>query len=282
MRLSLNARLGASLLVAAGVAMASLLGAGTAAASRALPAHASAQPSAERIQQAIAQCRARGSQSEGDFRRCVERRVGVSLPSDVPGLNSGQANSGQGNSGQSNSGQGSNEQPQQPAPPPTPVSTSTPVARGPVVTDRGIVQTVAPDSLVLRALDGSSITIALDGRTRFYLGDRSGSLSDVQPGGVATVRHQGSAPAVDVRVALPPKPQLRSDRGLTTSGSATSLVMQLADGTALTIRIDGSTRVYGSNGRQVSFGELRPGLLVDVVYDPSGSLPAQTVKIIRR
>ena len=46
--------------------------------------------------------------------------------------------------------------------------------------------------------------------------------------------------------------------------------------------IDGATRVYLPNGRRGGPELLQAGYLVDVVYDPAGTVPVQSVKIIRR
>ena len=201
----------------------------------------------DRQQQALAACRARGfADGSSEQRRCAEQL-----------LAGGAA--------------------------PRPTTTSPPpVVRGPVVTDRGIVQSAAADALVLRALDGSSLTVALDANTRVSVGDRGAGISDIQPGSVATVRHVSGGPALDVRVALPPKPKLRTDRGVTGSVTNGGIVLRLGNGSTRTIALASSTRVQGPNGREISLSDLRAGLLIDVLYDPSGTVPAQTVKIIRR
>lgn len=211
-----------------------------------------------RQQQALAACRARGfAEGSSEQRRCAEQLLaGVTVP--APGSSGGQ-----------------------PAPTPTPTAPP-PVVRGPVVSDRGIVQSAAADVLVLRALDGSSLTVALDARTRIYVGSRGAGISDVQPGSVATVRHVDGGPALDVRIALPPKPKLRTDRGVTDSVTSGGIVIRLGNGTTKSIAVASSTRVQAPNGRDVSLAALAGGLLVDVLYDPSGTVPAQTVKIIRR
>ena len=209
---------------------------------------------ADRLQQALAACRARGlAEGSDDQRRCAERLLGGAPP----------------------------------APPTTPPDSTTtapppPAQRGPVVTDRGIVQSAAPDALVLRALDGSSLTVSVDGRTRVYVGDRPAAVADIQPGSVATVRHQEVGPALDIRVALPPKPKLRTDRGIIESVSASGIVISLRDGTGKSIAVGRSTRVQTPSGRDAPLSELRTGLLIDVLYDPAGAAPAQSVKIIRR
>ena len=216
---------------------------------------------ADRLQQALAACRARGfAEGSERQRRCAERLLGgAATPATTTPTPAATTTA-----------------------PRPPTNTAPPAQRGPVVTDRGIVQSAAPDALVLRALDGSSLTVSVDGRTRVYVGDRPAAVVDIQPGSVATVRHQQVGPALDIRVALPPKPQLRTDRGITESVSVDVIVITLRDGTTKSIAVGRSTRVQASNGRDAPLSELRGGLLIDVLYDPTGAMPAQSVKIIRR
>jgi hypothetical protein len=157
-----------------------------------------------------------------------------------------------------------------------------PQPSGPVLSDQGIVQGVAGDQILLRALDGASIGVPFDVRTKFYVGDRAGTLADVVPGVVATIRHQSHGIAIDVRIAVAPKAKLRIDRGITESAGPTAIIITLRNGSSRIIAIGGTTRVFAPNGRQVGAEALRSGLLVDVLYDPSGTTPAQSVKIIRR
>ena len=212
-----------------------------------------AQP-ADRLQQALAACRARGfADGSDDQRRCAERLLGNSTPA-APTTTA----------------------------PRQPTTTAPPAPRGPLATDRGIVQSAVSGALVLRALDGSSLVVAIDARTRIFVGDRPVAVADIQPGSVATVRHRQAGPAIEIRVALPPKPKLRTDRGITESVSPGGVLISLRDGTTKAIAIGRSTRVQTPNGREAPLSELRVGLLVDILYDPAGATPAPSVKIIRR
>ena len=210
-----------------------------------------AAPRADQLQQALAVCRARGfADGSDDQRRCAERLLGgAAAPTPQPPTRA-------------------------PAPAPAP--------RGPVVTDRGIVQSAESGTLVLRALDGSSIVIQVDARTKIAIGDRPAAATDIQPGSVATVRHQEGGPALDIRVALPPRPKLRSDRGITERISPGSIVIRVRDSSAIQIAVGRATRLEAANGRAAAPADLRVGLLVDVLYDPAGATPAQSVRIIRR
>lgn len=229
---------------------------------------------AEKLQRALAACRDRG------YRGALLTRCANGVLAGGSDSSGSDASGGDGQGQQpspattapSQSGQGSGSGNQPAATP-----------RGPVLSDQGIVQTAGADVVVLRALDGSSITISLTPATRVYLGSRPASIGDIHPGAVATVRHQDRGPGLEVRIALAPKPKLRTDRAITISATPSVLVVRLRDGTSVSMALDSATtRVRGPNGRPVATADLIPGLLVDVLYDPSGTVPAQSVKIIRR
>ena len=248
-----------------------------------------AGPSNTLIQRALDGCRQRGyPDGSQQLRRCAERRLGLSEGA-LAGAAPTDPGQGGGGEGGSQPNPGSTQPPPaatSPAPPavttPPPPSPQPPAARGPVVSDQGIVQAATPDGIVLRSLDGASVAIPYDRRTAFYLGDRNGSRNDVQPGAVVVVRHFDPGPALDVRVVPPPRPRFRTDRAITDSVTPTVIVVRLRDGTPLSIAVTGATRVSLPNGRQGGPELLQPGLLVDIVYDPAGTVPAQSVKIIRR
>ena len=62
-------------------------------------------------------------------------------------------------------------------------------ARVDPTTDRGVVQSVGSDQIVLRALDGSVVSFAVSSATRVKLNGVQVSLADIQPGFVASVVH---------------------------------------------------------------------------------------------
>ena len=144
------------------------------------------------------------------------------------------------------------------------------------------MQAASSDAVVLRTLDGSTLTIPYDRRTAFTLADRAAGRNVVQPGAVAVVRHYDGGVAVEVRVVPAPKPKFRTDRAIVDTATRTVLVVRLTNGSGLPLAIDGATRVYLPNGRRGGPELLQAGYLVDVVYDPAGTVPVQSVKIIRR
>jgi glucose/arabinose dehydrogenase len=56
--------------------------------------------------------------------------------------------------------------------------------------DSGIVQSVSRSVIVLKELDGSTLTIRVDAKTRVLLDGKRASLLDVRPGFVAVVKHE--------------------------------------------------------------------------------------------
>lgn len=270
----------------------------------------------DRIQHALDACHDRGAaEGSNQQRRCAERLLGLAdgaLIGSVPS----NSDSGERRGGGGSKGGGGSDSPAQPpaattttpAPAPTtstpapPRATSTPLpprtsstpapapapapapppARAAIVSDQGIVQAASSDAVVLRTLDGSTLTIPYDRRTVVTLADRAAGRNVVQPGAVAVVRHYDGGVAVEVRVVPAPKPKFRTDRAIVDTATRTVLVVRLTNGSGLPLAIDGATRVYLPNGRRGGPELLQAGYLVDVVYDPAGTVPVQSVRIIRR
>jgi len=144
-----------------------------------------------------------------------------------------------------------------------------------LVLDRGIVQSVSAGQLVLRALDGSTITITVGPHTKVYLNDVSAPLSAIQPGYVVGALHDGSRPAVYVRAVG--RAALVDDKGIIVSVSSTSLVLRTAAG-PVTITVGPTTGVQ-VNGRPAGLADLRPGYAAEVIH--RGSDPAVTIRATR-
>ena len=65
---------------------------------------------------------------------------------------------------------------------------------GPAQSHQGVVQAVTPSGVLLKQLDGSLVTVPVDGRTRILVNGRPGLLRDVRPGYVAAARWQAGRP----------------------------------------------------------------------------------------
>ena len=141
-----------------------------------------------------------------------------------------------------------------------------------LVLDRGVVQSVSATQVVLRALDGRTITITVGPKTHVFLNDSPAPLSAIQPGYVAGALHDGARPAVYVRAVG--RAPIVVDKGLIVSVSATSLVLRTGAG-VVTIPI-GSTTSIQLNGSPVGVGDLRPGYAAEVAH--RGSEPAIQIR----
>jgi hypothetical protein len=142
--------------------------------------------------------------------------------------------------------------------------------------DRGIVQSVSGDALVLKALDGTTVTIAVDSSTRVLVNGQPATLADVRPGAVAAATHPGRGPARVIRVfdssqqAVPVV-----DRGVVRAVSASLILLRRADGTTLAIAVGPSTRVL-VNGQPATIASVGRGMTAAVRH--AGSHPALAIR----
>ena len=143
------------------------------------------------------------------------------------------------------------------------------------VVERGIVQSVTPSAVVLRALDGVDVQVAIGPGTRIRLNGRSATLADIRPGFVAeTVRH-GSHPAVRLRAFGRVAPVTEQGRILAVRGTAIVLRTAVA---RVRIPLTAAT-VARRQGRLVPLRILRVGLRVEVTRADDGS--AGVVRVLR-
>jgi hypothetical protein len=75
----------------------------------------------------------------------------------------------------------------------------TPSAASGRVVERGIVQSVGPATIVLRALDGTEVAVAVGPETRVRLNGRAATLAMVRRGFVAEAVTAGGGPARVIR-----------------------------------------------------------------------------------
>ena len=146
-----------------------------------------------------------------------------------------------------------------------------------VTIDRGIVQSVGSGQIELRALDGSVVSFAVSPTTRVRLNGVRVPLTDVKPGFVATVTHDGGAAAVLIRAFG--KPANVIDRGVVTALTGSAITLQTAAGATVTVSLDPSTRFrrFGLPARRFL---ARPGALVAVTHAVDG--PAKIVNVLKR
>jgi len=143
--------------------------------------------------------------------------------------------------------------------------------------DRGVVQSVSQAQIVLRELDGSSVSLAVGPNTRVLLNGLPAQLGDIQPGFVAAVTHNGARPARVVRAFGRVAPVI--DRGVVVSASLGQLVIRRLAGGLLTVKLTAATRIR-LNGRPATVADIRPGMLARVTHTPAGV--ARLIQLVGR
>lgn len=137
------------------------------------------------------------------------------------------------------------------------------------VVERGIVQSVGPSALVLRALDGSEVSVAVGPATRVRLNGRLASLADIRSGFVAeAVTLASGGPAVVVRAFG--RVASSEEAGRLVGIRPRALVVRRDAGGTVRIPVTARTTVWRAGGR-IRLRALRPGMRVQVVLAPNGS-----------
>jgi hypothetical protein len=138
--------------------------------------------------------------------------------------------------------------------------------------ERGIVQSVSPRGLVLKALDGSTVSIAVDARTRVFLDGQAASILAVRPGFVAVVSLRGASgqPALEVEAftttsGLSARPFV----GVVRSVPAGAVVVTGFDGAQVTLKAESLARVV-VDGKPASVGAIRAGFVAVVKRAATG------------
>ena len=150
--------------------------------------------------------------------------------------------------------------------------------------DRGIVQSVSASGLVLKVLDGTTLAIPIDNKTRVFLNGKPASILDIKPGFVAVVTYEGgkrgekttSAREVQAFSASSHPATFDGGRGTVQSVSASGLVLAALDGSTLQVRINKKTQVF-LNGKRASILEVAPGFVAVVTY--AREQPKETKKV---
>lgn len=141
--------------------------------------------------------------------------------------------------------------------------------------DQGIVQSVDATRIEVRALDGSVASFAVSGATRVRVNGRPARLTDIRPGYVATITHNGDRPAVLIRAFG--RPAMVTSRGVVISLARTAITIG-SDAGPVTIPLDSGT-VFRFRGGPGFRWQARPGALVVVKYR-DGS-PAKSVNVLK-
>jgi hypothetical protein len=125
---------------------------------------------------------------------------------------------------------------------------------------RGIVWLVSAKAVVLKELDGSTVTVPVDTKTRVLVDGKPGSLDEVKPGFVAVATWQAGKPARVLRT-FDPSPQHGTDAVVVKSVSAIAVVLKEPNGSTVTLLVNAKTRVF-VDGKPASLRDVKPGFIV--------------------
>jgi hypothetical protein len=136
------------------------------------------------------------------------------------------------------------------------------------VVERGIVQSVAPATVVLRALDGTEVAVAVGPETRVRVNGRAATLAMVRRGFVAEAVTGGSGPALVLRAFG--RFAEEAVVGRIVRVRARAIVVRSGTGERLRIPITQATRAWRGTAT-VALGTLRGGMQVQIVRTPNGA-----------
>jgi len=134
--------------------------------------------------------------------------------------------------------------------------------------ERGIVQSVAPAAIVLRALDGTEVTVAVGPETRVRLNGRAATLAMVRRGFVAEAVTAASGPALVIRAFGPAAEEAVVGRLVRVRPQV--IVVRSGTGERLRIPITRATRAW-RGAATVGLRTLRGGMQVQIVRTPKGA-----------
>ena len=144
------------------------------------------------------------------------------------------------------------------------------------VVERGIVQSVTPTAVVLRALDGTDVTIALGPDTRYRLNGIPVRRGRIGVGFVAEAVTSNGGTAIVLRAFGKAAPVIRTGRLLRVGMDA--VVLRLGGGARVRIPLDARTTVRRA-GAPEPIAALERGMRVRVRLADDGS--ARLVTILR-
>jgi len=135
------------------------------------------------------------------------------------------------------------------------------------VVERGIVQAAGPTAIILRALDGTEVTVPVGPETRYRLNGRRATSGAVRRGLVAEAVTVGTGPALVIRAFG--RVADRTEVGRLVRIRARAIVLRRGPGDTTRIPITARTAVWRAGGR-VGVRALRPGLSIEVVVRANG------------
>ena len=142
----------------------------------------------------------------------------------------------------------------------------------------GSVTAVGANSITVKKRDGSSVTISLNGSTKFSIGKTAASKADVRVGSRIVAEGKGSTTSLTATIVRI-EPTLAA--GVVTAKTSTSITIKQRDGSSLTIHVDAKTtyRVRGAATKPGSLADIKVGdrLLASGTQRADKSLDALSV-----
>lgn len=147
------------------------------------------------------------------------------------------------------------------------LATAGPSAAAGRIVERGIVQSVGPTAVVLRALDGTDATVPVGPSTRVRLNGRAATLAMIRSGFVAVAVTPGDGPATVIRAFG--RAAEEAVVGALVRIRPRVIVVRSETGERLRIPITRATRAWRGTAT-VTLRALRRGMRVQVVRAPNG------------
>jgi len=136
------------------------------------------------------------------------------------------------------------------------------------VVERGIVQSIDSTAVVLRALDGTAVTVALGPETRYRLNGREATLAEIRPGFVAEAVTDGSGHAIVLRAFG--RAERPVEHGVLVRLAPRALLLRRSPGDTIRIPINDRTVVW-RGGARVPLRALRRGMTLEVALTATGA-----------
>lgn len=151
-------------------------------------------------------------------------------------------------------------------------------ARTGATVDQGVVQSVTATSISLTRLDGTTVTVSVDTGTVVRLNGRRSTILAVPPGAVARVTWTTGAAARLVQAVG--TATARNDEGVILVSAPKRLVIRIASGESVTVRLGPGTVIRRGNGAVIARRRLVVGATVRASHVPGS--PALSVVLLSR
>jgi hypothetical protein len=144
----------------------------------------------------------------------------------------------------------------------------------------GIVQSVSADAVVLRELDGSTVSVPVVSSTQVFVDGQRASLREIKAGFVASGEWKAGRSAQVLR-AFDPSGKNAVRVGVVESVSSGVLVVTGTTGTTMSIPVNAKTHVL-LDGKPATLAAVKTGYTVVIsAKDSKGDKPAHELRFLR-